>query len=191
MQKWSLGRNDNGQEFPKIILPMIILQLKNFPYNWQQIVGKGGVNCLSLWKMGIIRLKLMFKIILGLFAAENLIFAILISLQTGMTYSRRSDVAYKGYAGNVLSCLEVMAWGRAVGLNSKIESLKVTFCCWQMLLQESYFINLFSGAATINLKWFVRRKLNLLKSLIILFLVTSREELRQKICYKSFELFIR
>lgn len=59
--------------------------------------------------MGIIRLKLMFKIILGLFAAENLIFAILISLQTGMTYSRRSDVAYKGYAGNVLSCLEVMA----------------------------------------------------------------------------------
>lgn len=51
----------------------------------------------------------MFKIILGLFAAENLIFAILISLQTGMTYSRRSDVAYKGYAGNVFSCLEVMA----------------------------------------------------------------------------------
>lgn len=55
------------------------------------------------------RLKLMFKIILGLFAAENLIFAILISLQTGMTYSRRSDVASEGYAGNVFSCLEVMA----------------------------------------------------------------------------------
>lgn len=59
---------------------MITLQLRSVSYNLQQIVGKGGVNRLSLWKMEIMKLILMFRIIFGLFVAENLIFAILISL---------------------------------------------------------------------------------------------------------------
>jgi len=50
----------------------------------------------------------MFKIILGLFATENLIFAILISLQTGMIYSWRGDIAYKGCSGNAFRFLKVM-----------------------------------------------------------------------------------
>lgn len=50
----------------------------------------------------------MFKIILGVVAAENLIFAILITLQTGIIYSERSDTAYKGSPGNVFKFLKVM-----------------------------------------------------------------------------------
>lgn len=130
-------------------------------------------------------LEIMFRIIFGLvlviYIADNFIFAILFSLQTDIIYSGRSDIAYN-CPGNVFSFLTMMVWARAVGLNSKIELLEVTSCCWQLLLQEFYFINLFFffGAATINLKWFVRRKLKLLKSLIILSSVTSMEELRQK-----------
>lgn len=54
------------------------------------------------------KLILLFKIIFGLFVAENLTFATLISLQTGMIYGGRSNIAYKAYSGNEFRFLKVM-----------------------------------------------------------------------------------
>lgn len=108
--------------------------------SYYKVLTKKWVNYLSLWKTWIMRLKLTCNVIYILLKNSFLPFPFL--FRQACSAVGGAILPTKDVRRNVFRFLKVMIWAEAVGLNPKKEFLEMPICCWQVLLQQSYFINL-------------------------------------------------